>query len=286
MIAGALVGIALVFAVVTVLKRGPADAPGTVTPAGASPEDRERLLRFWETYRQATAHRIAGRPREALAAYEQSLVLNPDHQDALYYLGSTYFDLGDLAAAEHAWRRLVTVDPSNARGHSQLGLLYSCVDAPAFLQLERAATEFERALEINREESGPLLHLGEIALMQGDLTRARSYFDSVVGSNYTSVEAHVYQAYLAWTAGIPDRAAALLATAARHARATAPAPVPGEGDTRTGRAPMVTASSICRPMRARMAVLGRGGDEVAGRGESLYRELDSLLQASRRTLPR
>jgi hypothetical protein len=49
---------------------------------------------------------------------------------------------------------------------------------------------------------------------------------------------------------------------------------------------MVTASAICRPMRARMADLARPEDEVVRGADSLYRRLDSLLQAARRTLPR
>jgi tetratricopeptide (TPR) repeat protein len=284
-VAGAVVGIAVLVAAVTLLRQQPAGEPGAVESASTSLEDRERLQRFWDTYREATALRIAGRPQEAAAAYRQALALNPDHQDALYYLGSMDFDGGDLAAAEQAWRRLVAVDPTNARGHSQLGLLYSCVGAPAFVQLDRAAVEFERALAINREETGPLLHLGEIALLRGDLEQARSYFDAVVGSNYTSVTAYVYKAYLAWKAGIPDQAATLLATAARHARDAAPAAVPGEGDTRRGRAPMVTASATCRPTRVGMAGLARSEAEVARGADSLYRALDSLLDTGRRALP-
>lgn len=285
-IARALVVAALLFVAVTVLKRQAADESDRADSTAISVEARARVRQFWQTYRRATDLRIAGRPAEAAEAYAEALALVPGHEDALYYLGSMDFELGDLAGAERAWHRLVAVDPSNGRGHSQLGMLYSCFGKPALLDLGRAAGEFQRALAINREQTGPLLDLGEIALVQGDLAQARSYFDSVVGSNYTSVAAHAYRAYLAWKAGAASQAAALLATAAGHARANAPvAALPGEGDTRKGRAPMTTASAICRPMRVKVADLARPGDEIARGAEARYRELDSLLRDVRRSLP-
>jgi tetratricopeptide (TPR) repeat protein len=286
-LAGILAVAALLFTAVAVLKRRAPHEPDHADTTTMSIEDRARMGRFWATYRRATDFRIAGQSAEAAAAYAEALALNPGHQDALYYVGNMDFELGDFVGAERAWRRLVEVDPSNARGHSQLGMLYSCVGEPALLDLARATEEFQRALEINQEETGPLLHLGEVALVQGDLERARAYFDAVVGSNYSSVAAHVYMAYLAWKTGAADQAAALLAAAVDHARAAPPAAgVPGEGDTRTGRAPLATASATCRPMRARMADLARPADAVARGADSLYRALDSLLQEARRTLPR
>jgi tetratricopeptide (TPR) repeat protein len=286
-IAAFLVVVGLLFAAATVLKRGASDAPGTTDTTALSADHRERVRQFWETYRQATALRIAGRSADAAEAYARALALNPGHQDALYYQGNMEFDLGRLADAQRAWRRLVDVDPSNARGHSQLGMLYSCVGEPAFLDLESAATEFQRALEINREETGPLLQLGEIALLQGDLAQARSWFDKVVGSNFSSVEALFYLGYLAWKAGASDRATEFLATAVGHARPAERAKgVPGEGDTRAGKGPMVANPAQCRAMRAAVADLAAlNPDAVAHRVGPIYREFDALLEDVRRKLP-
>jgi tetratricopeptide (TPR) repeat protein len=244
--------------------------------------------RFWETYRRATDLRIAGQPAEAAAAYAEALTLVPEHQDALYYLGSMDFELGDLPGAEQAWRRLVAVDPSNARGHSRLGTLYSCIGAPALLDLARASAEFERALAINREETGPLLQLGEIALLRDDPAGARSWFEKVVGSHVSSVEAHFYLGYLAWQEGASDRAAELLAAAVRHAQPTEPPKgVLGEGDTRAGTGPLIAHPDRCRPMRATASDLaGLDADAVAGRGGTIYRELGAVLEDVRRSLPR
>jgi tetratricopeptide (TPR) repeat protein len=287
-IAAFLAVVGLLFVAASVVKRGGFDAPGTTDTTAPSADQRERMRQFWETYRQATELRIAGRSAEAADAYARALALNPGHQDALYYQGNMEFDLGRLADAQRAWRRLVDVDPSNARGHSQLGMLYSCVGEPAFLDLESAAAEFQRALEINREETGPLLQLGEIALLQGDLAQARSWFEKVVGSNFSSVEALFYLGYLAWKASASNRATEFLAAAAGHARPAERAMgVPGEGDTRAGKGPVAASPAPCRPMRAAVSDLGAlAPDAVAHRMGPIYREFDALLESVRRKLPR
>ncbi len=278
--------VAALFAVVTVLKnRSPELSTGDGTTA-LSAAERERVLRFWETYRQATEHRIAGRAAEAIEAYTSALALNPEHHDALYYLGNLEFDLGNVRAAERAWQRLIEIEPTSARAHSQLGTLYFCVGENQALRPERAGAEFRRAAAINREETGPLLSLGEIALVEGDLEDALYYLDAVIGSNYTSVEAHFYKGYIAWRSGAAEQALELLAAAVAHARPAAPkADAPGEGDTRAGIAPMVRAPSRCGALRTRVAELTDLDGDVTGQVESTYRSFDGLLRQVRTTLP-
>lgn len=285
-VAGFLVVVVVLFAGVTLLKRGPSEPGAGLDSTELSAGDRDRIQRFWETYRRATEHRIAGRSAAAAEEYTRALALSPEHQDALYYLGNMYFDLGDLAAAERAWQRLVKIDPTSARAHSQLGTLYFCVGEEELLQPEKATAELERALAINREETGPLLRLGEIALVRGDLEKALSYFNAVVGSNYSSVEAHFYLGYIAWKAGAVGRASELLAAAARHAQPMEPAEgVPGEGDTRAGGAPMVRTPARCQAMQARLENLSRLDGDVARQVGTVYREFDELLRDVRRKLP-
>ncbi|MFQ5932967.1 MAG: tetratricopeptide repeat protein, partial [Nitrospiraceae bacterium] len=165
----------LLFLGITLLKnRSPGDDILDVTRV-AAPAERARIQRFWELYRQATGHRIAGRTRQAVETYAGALELNTEHEDALYYLGNVYFDLGEFADAETAWKRLVDVNPTSARAHSQLGNLYLCFDYEELVDLEAAEAEFQRALDIYKEDTGPLLRLGEIALIRGDVAQARYY---------------------------------------------------------------------------------------------------------------
>lgn len=254
----------------TASDRESTDGPSLVDSA----EARLRTLRFWQLYREATSQRTAGRAREAASAYEAALELDDSHEDALYYLGSLRLELGRFEAAEETWRRLIELNPGSARTHSQLGALYSCLDSTGLFNLERARSEFQRALEINREQTGPLLGLGRVALLRGDLAAASRHFDQVIGSNPGSVEAHYLRGYIAWKRGYPDRATASFAEAVRHARRPT-AEVPGEGDTREGAAPMLATSSRCRDVRAHVEAVRElpEPDGVAAR----YGELEALL---------
>jgi tetratricopeptide (TPR) repeat protein len=286
-VAGFLIVVGALFAAVTMLKRGSSETPTNRDTTALSVEERERIHQFWETYRRATEHRIAGRTPEAVEAYARALALNPEHHDALYYLGNMEFDRGNLAAAEHAWQRLIAIEPTSARAHVQLGILYFCVGEDEPLQPDRATAEFRRAAAINREETGPLLSLGEIALVQGDTGNAQYYFDAVIGSNYSSVEAHFYKGYMAWKSGAPARASALLAAAVSHARpATLKAEAPGEGDTRTGAAPMVRTPTRCGALRAPAAGLAELDADETGQVDTVYRAFDTVLRDVRTRLPR
>jgi tetratricopeptide (TPR) repeat protein len=259
---------------------------GEVPAKTAGGIDRERVLRFWELYREATDHRVAGRTREAASTYESALELKNDHEDALYYLGNMYVDLGEHAAAEQAWRRLVEVSRSSARAHSRLGDLYRCPELDEFFDLAAAEAEFSRALDINREDFGPVLQLGQVALLRGDIPKALGYFDAVLGSNESSVEAHFFRGYIEWNGGETQPAQESFARAVSLARPAEPADgMSREGDTRAGSSPLVVSATICRGLRAHTEDLRSVEPSNAeAEAEPRYRRLDRYLAEVRRKL--
>jgi Tfp pilus assembly protein PilF len=99
-----------------------------------------------------------------------------------------------------------------------LGSLYACLELAEFFDLDAAEAEFRRALEINTEETGPLVQLGQIALLRGDMTKALGFFEAVIGSNYTSVDAYFFKGYIAWKGGETQRAHESFARAVSSAR--------------------------------------------------------------------
>ena len=259
---GLLIVVAAVFALIAVITVGvrqtseppPASAADTVGALGA--EERDRISRFWELHREATNHRIADRIDEAADAYRAALELDPAHENSLYYLGSMYYRQGRHTDAESTWRRLAEVAPDGSRAFLQLGMLHSCPEVPELFDPESAEAEFKRALEINKEESGPVLRLGELALARGREAEARSYLDAVLGSNFRSIEALFLKGYLAWKDGAEDEALALFESAVGFARPSEPTEgVPGEGDTKMGAMPMLAKGARC-------ATLGEFTDEM------------------------
>jgi tetratricopeptide (TPR) repeat protein len=258
--------------------------PGDGTEGG---EAREMVLRFWELYRSATRHRIEGRPREAADEYARALQLRPDHWDGWYYRGNLLFELNDFDGAREAWERLVDLNPSSARGHTQLGVLHACFERGQF-DLEAAEARFQRALDINKEETGPLLWLGKTALMRGDLPGARDYLETLLRSNVESSEAHYLNGYVAWKEGATAEAEASFTSALLHS--APPEEVDQElveGGTRTGRA-MLAAGSTCRPIRtqvqSRLQPTPDDPDnrDIEVRMSRAYAELEGLLEQAGR----
>jgi thioredoxin-like negative regulator of GroEL len=214
----------------------PATPPPRPEPAGSagpSAAERERRRAFWQRYEEADALRRTGRWPEALPLYEAALEADPRHEDALYGLANCLLELGRHEAARDALSRLVAVNPLSQRAHLQLGYLHSCPEAACCFDLEAAQRELERAVAINREETGALLRLAEIVLARGDRERARDLLGRVRRANTHSVGAPWLLAWIALDEGRPDEARSLLEDAAARSRGPEmPTAVPAEGDTR------------------------------------------------------
>ncbi len=269
----------LLFVAITVFKgRSPRhvhqDEADTIDMAG-----RELIQQFWRLYRSATQHRTGGNTRQAAVEYRQALDLNPEHEDALYYLGSMHFELGEFREAEQAWLRLTRVAPTGSRGFSRLGSLYFCFEQDQYFDLTQAQRSFERALAINSEETGPLLHLGQIALVRGDNDQAAEYLDAVTATNFRSVPAYFFKGYIAWHAGDAAAAEELFRQAAQHQGPAQPVEgVLSEGDTRSGKA-ILAESGQCRAFQSHAENLPSPEDPNLRRVmNERYRMLDTFLR--------
>jgi tetratricopeptide (TPR) repeat protein len=247
--------------------------------------EKEKIKRFWEVYREATAHRMAGRTKEAADGYRNALALNDRHEDALYYLGNMCVELGEFKTAEDAWQRLALVNPHSARAHLQLGNLYLDFAQKDFFNVERAEEEFQKALKINQEETGPVLRLGHIALIRGDLPAAQHYFDAVIGSNFKSVEAHFLNGYIAWKTGNGSKASQLFREATKYSQAEKPVQgVLSEGDTKSGRAHTLPETSKRRTLFQPYFGDWAGMEEASAskQMQDRYQKLEGFLEQIRK----
>lgn len=242
--------------------------------------DRARVQDFWRLYREATVLRTGHHAERASDAYARALELNPVHEDVLYYYGSMRLDLGDFRSAERAWRKLVAVNPSSARAHSELGALYLCLDPAAPFHPDSAARHFERAHEINKEETGPLVRLGEAALLRGNLSSAKTRFEAVLATHAGSSLTRFYSGYIEWKNGHSVLAQKQFAIAVASAKTTAPStPAPGEGDTRRGTGALVGVSQRCGELRAPAHDLESADPQLDMAAR--YQALDNVLTSRR-----
>jgi len=209
-------------------------APQTQATGGPSEERKAQVRRFWEVYNLATDLRLQGQWEAAAGQYREALAIDGKHEDALYYLGNACFELGRFQEAADTWKRLIQLNPTqSSRAHAQLGMLYSCGEPGTPFDLDQAEGELHQALAINKEESGPVIKLGEVALLKGDRKKALEYLSAGRKLNFKSVQAHYLIGYLKWAAGDAGGALEELKQAADFALAAKPPPeASGEGDTK------------------------------------------------------
>lgn len=87
--------------------------------------------------------------REAVAAFEQSLRLNPYDSDILLRLGSAYELADQPAPARHAYERALQLDPNNGFAYVRLGVF-----CDRHHEREAAIVAFTKALELVQNDRG------------------------------------------------------------------------------------------------------------------------------------
>ena len=186
----ALLGV--LFALVGILKfNRTADVQKEVS--GGS-DDRQAIVRFWDAYHKATELRSNQRYEDAAASYRQALKEDPEHEESLYYLGNCLFELGEFKSALEVYRRLVEINPRSHRGFSQLGVTLSALEPGSYPDYAEARAAFDRVLEVDPEESGPLLRIGWLSLREERLEEAYEHFQKAAG--FASPEGHFWSGFV------------------------------------------------------------------------------------------
>jgi len=250
--------------------------------SGLSEAQKAEIRRFWDVYPRAVKLHRQGQWNEAAAAYREALAVDPLHEDALYNLGNVMFELDAYEEAIGFWRRLIDVNPITARAHLQLGAIHSCGVSDTPFDLDIAEKEFQRALAINQEETGPVLKLGEVALLKGDTSRALVYLETVLQTNSKSVAANYLRGYVKWRMSDHQTALSSLRQAVAFSGVKKFGDSPsGEGDTRGGKGPMLAGSADRMSFFAPfwMALKTRDSNDVSPEQmQEEYNRLDRRLE--------
>lgn len=265
-----------VFIVITILKVR--DSGGIVQAEDDSSNPQiEQIKEFWDLYRDATAFRIIGDWEKAIIEYKKALVLNPEHEDAIYYLGNMFLESGAYQEAEKTWFELVRINNNSARAHYQLGHLYMQAGSNALYDLGKAESEFNRTLEINSDFIQPLIHLGQISLYRGDLVQSMEFFTSVLVTDPENRESNLLSGYILWKSGNPSKALDYFARVynSRVSEKTNLS-ISNEGDTSEGRSmERLISQSLFQSYLIELSELpGNNPSEVM---ELLYRKIETYL---------
>ena len=178
--------------------RGAFRSTAVVAPASVEASGVERAHQFWAVYGRAGDARTAGRLDEAVTLYRQALSLRPEHEDSLYYLASCLRERREYAEAARLSKTLIDRDPGgSSRGYMQLAAIRASLDAGAPVNLAEAERLYERALAID-PDSGALLGLAEVAVLQHRLVDAGRLLASVEADNPIGVAAPYLSGFLAF----------------------------------------------------------------------------------------
>jgi len=172
--------------------------------------ERERVLAFWEKHRAGMdAFKIEQDIPKAAGFFAAALELNPKHEDARYYLANCLAVQGQIDEAMGHLEILMDINPLSHRAYKQWGVMRA-MTAQSPDDLEAANRALERSHDINKEETGTVLVLGQIALMRGDEELAQQNLEWNTGTNPRSTGGYYLQGYLAWKRGDDEASVALL----------------------------------------------------------------------------
>ncbi len=180
--------------------------PGHRRGEAREPRTLDEKRRFFVLLQGAAQARIAGRLGEAERGYREALALWPGHWDCLYYLGNVLAEEGREREALQCFEELVQEHPESSRAWMQIGRIRLPGGDPDLDALDAARVAFRHCLKLNREESLPLVQLGLVDLLEGDLEKAEQRFEGAARLNPRSVAASWYRGWIAWLRGDRPRA--------------------------------------------------------------------------------
>lgn len=124
----------------------------------------------FETLQRAVSLHQAGRLDEAAALYRNVLAVNPDHADALYFLGMVAAQRSQFTEAEQLIGRMLALNTQNADAYSNYGGILRALNRP-----QEALASLDRAIALN-----PQMHAAHAN--RGIILHALKRYDEAVAS--------------------------------------------------------------------------------------------------------
>jgi tetratricopeptide (TPR) repeat protein len=179
--------------------------------------DKSTLVLFWEKQHAAMdAMKREHNYSKAAGLFREALAINPEHEDSRYYLANCLAVLGDIPGAITQLDELARINSQNHRAFQRKGELLAA-SASSRSQLEQARQALTTAIQLNSEETGTLVLLGEVSLAMRDLATAERDFAHACQTNPRAANAWFLRGFIAWRQGHAREASADL-SAAHNAR--------------------------------------------------------------------
>jgi len=134
---------------------------------------------------QALALHRAGRLPEAENLYRQILLAEPNHTDALHFLGVLENQVGKHDISAELISRAISIRPDYVEAHYNLGITFYTQG-----KLDKAEASYRRALVLNPDYTDVHYNLGLALKDQGKLDEAISSFRRAINLKPDYAEAH------------------------------------------------------------------------------------------------
>lgn len=148
---------------------------------------------FSEVERNRNSQRAVDLKERMFSTLKRVIELNPDHDEAHFYLGSMGRDFGQPELAIDAFKALTRIIPYDPRYHTELAKLYESQN-----RLHEAQQSYERVVTILPQQMNTRNHLGQLYLQTGDYPAAIKTFLAVLAATEGSqngvpneIEAHL-----------------------------------------------------------------------------------------------
>jgi Flp pilus assembly protein TadD len=141
-------------------------------------------LTIQQAFDLAVQHHRAGRLQEAENFYRQILVHQPNHIEAMQFLGMIAHQTGRNEIAEELMRRIIALNPNVPEGHSNLGIALGIQG-----RLDEAVDAHREALRL-RPGYAEARNLGYALKEKGDLDEALAAYRQAVACRPDYAEAH------------------------------------------------------------------------------------------------
>ena len=137
-------------------------------------------------FQQAVSLHQAGRLPEAEALYRQILATEPDHPDALHYLGMLAHQVGKNGIAVELISRALSSRPDYVEALINLGNAFRDQG-----RLEEAAASYRRALSLKPDYADGYYNLGNTLKDQGRLDEAIASYRQALALKPGDIDAHI-----------------------------------------------------------------------------------------------
>ena len=148
---------------------------------------------FSEVERNRNSERAEDLKERMFSTLKRVIELNPDHDEAHFYLGSMGRDFDQPELAINAFKALTRIIPYDPRYHTELAKLYERQN-----RLHEALQSYERVVTILPQQMNTRNHLGQLYLQTGDYPAAIKTFLVVLAATEGSkneipneIEAHL-----------------------------------------------------------------------------------------------